>query len=691
MDQFEEIFSYRKLGSAEAGEADLFVQQLLRAGGEPGVPVYVMLTMRTDYLGHCALFRGLPEALNQGTYLVPRLTRHQQEEAITTPLAVSGVAVDTAVVDQLLNSAEANRDELPVLQHLLKRLWEEWAARGGSGTIDASESEKTGSWNDAIDRDAESVFGKLDAREQDAIKVVFQRITEKGTGERPIRTPCSLEELRRLTAQWTSAASLRELLEKFRARDLLVWADEERIDIPHECITWRWGRLARWIEDEDLDARRMAFIAESARSGTPLAGSALTEAIALRPRIAGPWTARYKLESADLTRWIDHSQREATRARQRTRNLVIGLALATLLFASLGVWALQQRKEADTNAKRAFTAKTEAETQAARAFLAEKAAKNDADRALAAEKMARAQAAVATAAEELAKQQAELATLQRGIAVSSAKEGRSRLGALLAEHSRSSIASDPELGLLLALEAGHATTREGEPVVPAADQALRRALAESGGVLLRAPEGEYIRSLRGESPVAISPDQRWVAASVEFSADPSRGVRLSRRKSEILDSEVLKGAEAPVAFTLDSRWLATGSTDGRGILLWNLSSGTPAERPRKLQTAGRVETLAVSPDGKWLVSALPAQIWDVSGIEPAEKPIAISAKDASRPEKPLPAASFASAQTVDGLFLHVRRRSGAGRQCQCGRSALQTSKLRTPPQRRESCPVIPDR
>jgi hypothetical protein len=129
VDQFEEIFAYRKKGHAEAEEADLFVQQLLRASSEPGVPVYVLLTMRTDYLGHCALFRHLPEALNEGTYLAPRLTRHEQEEAIRSPLAVSGVEIEPEVVDLLLNAAEANRDELPVLQHLLKRLWEEWKAR----------------------------------------------------------------------------------------------------------------------------------------------------------------------------------------------------------------------------------------------------------------------------------------------------------------------------------------------------------------------------------------------------------------------------------------------------------------------------------------------------------------------------------------------------------------------------------
>ena len=375
VDQFEEIFSFRKRGNRETEEADLFVQQLLRAGAEPGLAACVMLTMRTDFLGHCALFRGLPEALNRGTYLVPRLTRQQQEEAITAPLSVSGVDIEPAVVDHLLNAAEANRDELPVLQHLLKRLWEEWASEGGSGKIAAAETERTGSWTNAIDLDADSVFQSLDGPAQNAVSLVFKRITEKGSGERPIRTPCSLEDLNRLVEEVATAQQLRDTLQRFRSRDLLVWTSEaraadERVDIPHECVTWRWERLAGWIEEEDRDALRLAFIAESARSGTPLAGSALSEALVLRPRITDAWVARYKLNAVEATNWIDYSQREAARMRTRARNVMVGLALACLLFAALGLWALQQRRSARISAQLAVEREKDAKTAADKALAA---------------------------------------------------------------------------------------------------------------------------------------------------------------------------------------------------------------------------------------------------------------------------------------------------------------------------------
>jgi hypothetical protein len=127
VDQFEEIFQYRKehLGIDGGAEADRFITLLLRAMEQTEVPIYVILTMRSDYLGSCAVFRGLPEALNDGHYLVPRMTRRQLQEAIESPLETVGAAIHPAVVQELLNQCDEEPDHLPVLQHLLRRMFEE--------------------------------------------------------------------------------------------------------------------------------------------------------------------------------------------------------------------------------------------------------------------------------------------------------------------------------------------------------------------------------------------------------------------------------------------------------------------------------------------------------------------------------------------------------------------------------------
>ncbi len=137
VDQFEEIFLFRdhKLREGAGSEADLFVSYLLRASQDPAGRVYVLLTIRSDYLGECAKFHGLPEALNDAQYLVPRMTRQQLQEAIEGPLQAAVVEIHPVVVQDLLNQCGEEPDNLPVLQHLLRRMFEQWQQKGGRALI----------------------------------------------------------------------------------------------------------------------------------------------------------------------------------------------------------------------------------------------------------------------------------------------------------------------------------------------------------------------------------------------------------------------------------------------------------------------------------------------------------------------------------------------------------------------------
>ena len=142
-DQFEEIFRFQQ---SDPNEALAFVNLLLATGHDRSivgglrrsprppisaksahfdrsVPIYVVLTMRSDYLGSCALFPGLPEALNDAQYLCPWLTRDQLAEAIEGPASVFGGEVERALVTQIVNDAGANSDQLPLVQHVLARMW----------------------------------------------------------------------------------------------------------------------------------------------------------------------------------------------------------------------------------------------------------------------------------------------------------------------------------------------------------------------------------------------------------------------------------------------------------------------------------------------------------------------------------------------------------------------------------------
>ncbi len=78
VDQFEELFRYRQLGAGQqeniygvSEAATAFVNLLLEAKAQTNYPIYIVLTMRSDFLGDCTQFPGLAEAINAGQYLVP--------------------------------------------------------------------------------------------------------------------------------------------------------------------------------------------------------------------------------------------------------------------------------------------------------------------------------------------------------------------------------------------------------------------------------------------------------------------------------------------------------------------------------------------------------------------------------------------------------------------------------------------
>jgi hypothetical protein len=123
VDQFEEIFRYRDRAT-NVNDADAFVNLLLASAQsrQSDVPIYVVITMRSDFIGDCVLFPDLPEAINDSQFLTPRLTREQYRAAIVEPALVVNGQLAEPLVHRLLNDLRGEPDQLPVLQHALMRM-----------------------------------------------------------------------------------------------------------------------------------------------------------------------------------------------------------------------------------------------------------------------------------------------------------------------------------------------------------------------------------------------------------------------------------------------------------------------------------------------------------------------------------------------------------------------------------------
>jgi hypothetical protein len=134
VDQFEELFRFAdhrpkmNLDFAMAREcreeATKFVRLLLTATESPEVPIHVVVTMRSDFIGDCARFHGLPEAVSRSQFLVPGMTRDQREDVIRKPIQLAGGEVDPELVQRALNDTNDDLDPLPNLQRAMVRCWE---------------------------------------------------------------------------------------------------------------------------------------------------------------------------------------------------------------------------------------------------------------------------------------------------------------------------------------------------------------------------------------------------------------------------------------------------------------------------------------------------------------------------------------------------------------------------------------
>jgi hypothetical protein len=104
VDQFEELFRYGDYAGRE--EAEAFAALLLESIRTPG-RIHVVITMRSEYLGGCALIPGLAEQINSSLYLTRRMTREECREAIEGPAAVIGFSIEPALVSHILNDMAA--------------------------------------------------------------------------------------------------------------------------------------------------------------------------------------------------------------------------------------------------------------------------------------------------------------------------------------------------------------------------------------------------------------------------------------------------------------------------------------------------------------------------------------------------------------------------------------------------------
>lgn len=388
VDQFEELFRYRKLESAtsDLDESSAFVNLLLEAIHQYDEPVYIALTMRSDFIGECAQFPDLTQMINDSHYLIPQMTRDQKRTAIEGPVAVGGGKIAPRLTQQLLNDVGDNPDQLPILQHALMRTWSYWTENRKIGEpIDLRHYNSIGTLREALSMHANEAFDSLSKREKEICEVMFKALTERGSENQGIRRPTKLATIAAIAG--VNEDEVARVVERFRepGRSLLMppfgvrLESETVVDISHESLMRIWVRLKRWLDEESKAAEMYLKLSEAAeryqegKAGLwqmPDLQLALNWREENRPTLV--WGQRYNpafertmvfLETSEKAYLTEQRNKEILQKRQvkRMRTTAVVLAIAVLVSLSFLIYSFIKADEAEKAAEEARVAQAEAE------------------------------------------------------------------------------------------------------------------------------------------------------------------------------------------------------------------------------------------------------------------------------------------------------------------------------------------
>jgi WD40 repeat protein/energy-coupling factor transporter ATP-binding protein EcfA2 len=613
VDQFEEIFRFRRRPSdIRASETDdawqrrsaeereaatAFVYLLLESARQAERPVYVVITIRSDFLGHCNTFHGLPEAIDQGQFLVPRLTRAQLRDVITGPLARCDSQAEPRLVNRILNGIGSDPDQLPVMQHLLMRMWSPHNAIDTDVTLRMVDYERAGGLNKALSLHADDVYNGLDDQKQKSLaERMFRCLCDPG-GETPLtRRHASVAQVAAVSG--TGAAEVIDVAKRFVKESFLITSTpgepttETILDVSHEALIRQWDRLGEWIAMEERSAAIYRRLADTAalwkqNQANLLDSPELDVALAWREReqATRAWADRYGGDLQLSLQFLKDSCSERDRKERRRRNqwafVLTSIFVVLLVLSGLTIWALFSRQRAEQQTE-------QAQRNLARSHLHVGSELIEDGRLLFGLTWFWRSYAEAPPGDPLKCSARQLlAAWSRGLR-----------SPLMHNDTIRSIVFSPD----------------GETVLTASNDKTARLW----DARTSEPRGAPMHHRRMVHMAAFSPDGKMVVtASGDQTArlwDGLTGQPLGEPLSHEAEVEA-------VAFSPNGKLLLTGCRDGRARL-WELENEPPSAKILKHQDV--VTAVAFSPDGEMALTAsadYTAQLWDTETCEPLESPL----------------------------------------------------------------------
>ncbi len=462
IDGLEELFDFsgKYLPDMNSGQdAELFVSNIARLLGAPGLPVYVLVTLRSEHIPSLYNFRSLHPYLGTGLYTVPMFRNDDFADVVRHGLDACGIDAEAGTVEALRESFGQDLRQLPSLQAWLRRAAERYRPSAGTEervVLGANPLSALGPLDACVPAMLEGFYEGLSDRERHVMCQLFSHIALPGEGQfgkkpQTVREVCDRRNIpkaeldalvRRMARELPGILSVTEPYDKqvdhFREQPI---PERSVLTLVNPWLLRGWKRLSEWLEAEREATSLYLRLSEAARMYA-LGQTALLrppdldlfhkwwETFRPQPAWAAQFNTHYVQSEGYLTDSLSNHTRETERMekerkeelRKARKRVMVGLSVGVVSLL-LAIVAFFARKEAVLKGEVARQALIVARDKA---VLARKArdsaarsavlARESADKADKAMKNAQKQERIADTARKAAKRDAEEARTQADIA-----------------------------------------------------------------------------------------------------------------------------------------------------------------------------------------------------------------------------------------------------------------------------------
>jgi eukaryotic-like serine/threonine-protein kinase len=262
VDQLEEAFTLAKEEALARFDA-----VLAEAVRDPGRRMYLVTTIRSDFVGRFDALPGLGALLNAGAdagrYLLEPMSGVALREAIERPAGRAGLVWEAGLVDRILEDASTAEGGLPLVAHVLRELWGARAGRAlGHAAYDA-----LGGVSGALTKSADGIVDGLGEGGREWARRMLLKLVDIERGSEDRRRTASRKDVVEAGGKQGEQVLLglsggrRAEGDAAKLRLVVVASDdkgEERVDLVHEALIRQWKTLHRWIDErrKGLEARK---------------------------------------------------------------------------------------------------------------------------------------------------------------------------------------------------------------------------------------------------------------------------------------------------------------------------------------------------------------------------------------------------------------------------------------------------